>query len=577
MRALQVVAVLACAYPVTSFNVASREGDTGSLGHVLAAEAVDSVDSVEGAFLTSGKLSDGKKAGVIGGAVLGCLLWCLLPCAIWNNERIAIKQYKIQLKAERWAVHVDDPSKVPLPDMVGRTVYMSGTSTCSEKLTDKIFSKVTSEGKIKLRRVIEMKQWRETEQTDKDGNRTGYTHAEVWADHQLECEASGYQNPRMPFNSTKRQEGYCASASLAAGCGDRCEEAEHKNIKLGVYYLGEFVVRELNRWEAKKLTADQLAAGGRFGSHDGFKGEPKEDPDGWWYWGGRHSGVGAVRVRFEELVPGPTSICGNLAQTDTGYTFLPLRRADSVREGAVAEFGGGLGDCCLRVKELHYDEDIDEKEFQETIKGYPMNLDNKQKKGLARSKTVTDVAASDGEDELGDLCCVGPFGSLVVQLLHWLGLEEEFLGVHEEDVSLKTMMQREGDAAANRHHMCRVASLILLILASLLIISPAIKLLNYHWMISMMGGALISLVLCCGATLLSTATCCCVMSSAWLFYRPILAVFGFAVTGACVFGIWYYIDEQQKHDAGHSGAGGAGKLFLQIAAAVPRAAMAPAL
>ena len=45
---------------------------------------------------------------------------------------------------------------------------MSGSSTCDETLADDIFPEVTATNVVKLRRVVEMYQWVETEEEEDD-------------------------------------------------------------------------------------------------------------------------------------------------------------------------------------------------------------------------------------------------------------------------------------------------------------------------------------------------------------------------------------------------------------------------
>lgn len=508
-----------------------------------------------------------KDDNPLGGVLLGCLIWMFIPCAIWNNERIAIKQYKMQLHAERWAITIDEPAKEPIEDMNGRVVYLCGESTCSEQLKDEHFKSVTSENAIKLRRIVQMYQWVEHEHEDDEG-RKSYTYSQQWSDmsHTVTRDDSK-RNPPFPIPTTARQErGYRASSDAMAGNGGQCVWAEHANVKLGQYYFGDYIIRELQRWEDKKVEANDLnlksagASGAVMGSLS-FQGEPEES-DGYWYWGGKKETIGSVRVRFEELRCGPTSLCGVLTKTETGWTLVPLVRSDGAAESVTAETG--LCSCCLRVKELHYDEDTEEQDFREELKSRPVELERHEKKGFKKAKTAAEFKEYQAGDDLDDLCCVGPFGSCLISVLHWIGLEEEFLGVNESSLPLARLMDKEGDAAASRHHMCRGVSCLLLVWASLMIIDPIIRLLNAHWLLTLLGGGLISVIICCCAVCFSFMTCMCVMSTAWLYYRPILAILGFAVVGLCAFCCFYYVSEAEKNKGQEVQFHNAAALFLQV-------------
>merc|ERR1711956_12883 len=94
---------------------------------------------------------------------------------------------------------------------------------------------------------------------------------------------------------------------------------------------------------------------------------------------------------------------------------------------------------------------------------------------------------------------------LVIQLMNWLGLEEEFLAVREKQMELQQVMHSESSEAANRHHVARLVGLLCLVWGAFLIISPIVKILNYNWITTLLGGGLISLVLCCAACLCSVS------------------------------------------------------------------------
>jgi len=497
-----------------------------------------------------------KKNNVIGGVILGCILWWLVPVALWNNERIAIKQYKMQLKAERYAVHIDDPEREPLEEMDGQIVYASGTSTVSEGLADDKFPKVTSTDKIKLRRVVEMYQWVETEHTEEDNNgnsRTYYTYEKKWRDcYENVHHDNDKRNPSMDIESSSRGDSYRLSTALCCGSGEDCVEAKHVNVKLGAYYLGDYVIRELTNWKPKELTTDMLKDKKLSGSGNKrfMKGEPEADSDGWWYFGSKND-IGDARVRFEELCSGPLTVVGVLSKTVTGWTFVPILRADAKGAGdsLCAELGGS---CCFRVKELHYApaEDEADEQFKENLKDRSPELSKTEKKSFNRSKTSAEVKSYNPEEDIDDLCCIGPFGGCVISLMHWIGLEEEFLGVSEKEESLDKVMSREGKDAASRHHMMRIGGWLLLILGSFMIISPVIKLLNFHWIATLMGGGLISLVLICLACACSSGAFCCIVSLSWITHRPFLASVGIAMCILTFVGTYMFMHDQEQKSRG---------------------------
>lgn len=364
----------------------------------------------------------------------------------------------------------------------------------------------------------------------------------------------------MVMESTSRGNSYRMSAAFSNGSGPECPEAQHANVRLGAYYLGEYVIRELDNWKNKELSAEVLKKRTLESGNTRFmKGDAELDHDGWWYFGSKND-VGDARIRFEELCPGPITIVGVLSKTTTGWGFVPIVRpnAQGAGDSFIAELGAS---CCFRVKELHYaiaDEDPElmkeeDEEFMEDLKQREPELTKKEKGQFKRAQTSTDVKSYNPEEDIEDLCCVGPFGGAVIKLMHWIGLEEEFLGVSEKDEGLHAVMSREGGEAAQRHHLMRVAGWLLLIWASFMIISPVIKLLNFHWLATLMGGGLISIVLICMACACSTGAFCCIVSVSWMAHRPLLAGTGILMGVLMFVGLYMFIyDGEQKAQGSHS-------------------------
>lgn len=488
--------------------------------------------------------------------IFGLILWWLVPVCLWNNERIALKQYKMQYKAEKWALHIDDPTREPLKEMDGRIVYVQGESECTESLSDSEFTAVKSSGKLKLRRVVETYQWVEHEHTEKNGDdeKTTYTYTQEWRDTPQSCpHDSSKSNFPMPFTSTRRQDpAYRASVALSCGNGDKCAEASHENVKLGAYYLGDFVIRELQNWQSKEDVKSNMLKTSK--KDVGALGDCQ---GGWWYFSGKNGQapdaacpqLGNVRVRFEELCPGPLTIVGVLAQTKVGWTFVPIMRADAAGTGdnCAVEIGQSCLPCCFRVKELHFGDPEDDQKFQELLERRPVELKKEEKGALRRSATAAVVSYDTEKSD--DLCCSGPFGGLMIKFMHWVGLEEEFLSVMEERTSLASAMKAESAQAASRHHTMRVVGCLLLVLASYLIISPIIKLLNYNWITTLLGGGIISFGLCLISCLCSISTFLGIASTAWIFYRPWLATFGLLSAAGLIFGMRAYVHSLESHPA----------------------------
>lgn len=152
----------------------------------------------------------------IGGAIKGFLVGLLLfvvafPLVFWNEGR-AVKRYKT-LKEGGGAV-VSVTSESVDPDNAGQLIHTTGKADTDATLTDSVFG--VSSNALKLKRVAEMYQWKETSQSktrQKVGGGTEtvktYSYSKTWADRPINStnfkKPTGHQNPQsIPFGSAEQ-------------------------------------------------------------------------------------------------------------------------------------------------------------------------------------------------------------------------------------------------------------------------------------------------------------------------------------------------------------------------------------
>lgn len=555
---------------VVTFRVEARNVQPGPLAISLETGALRS-SSKKGlnAVTSSGTASGEKKASgenkedddsPFGGLIGGCLLWMLIPICLWQNERIAVNQYKMQMKAERWAITIEDTKKEPLADMNGHMIFMTGDSSCSQELEDDKFPKVKAKNTIKLRRVVQMYQYVETssEEGPKDNRRTVYHHNKDWRDTHQTCPhapkdpSEDYINPAFPFPSTTRTESkYRAFQAIGSGNGVKCAEAEEGKVRIGAYYLGEWVIRELTKWQGKDDVTEAMLDTSKpdRGTEGCVKGPVNKASDGWFYFNGKTAGSpgkGDVRVRFEELQCGPITVCGVLTKDKTGWTVVPVIRADSISgEACMAEFGKSCCSCLFRVKELHYGEDAEEdKEFAEILKERPVELERSEKRMFAEADYAYEKEKK-YKPEKDD----GPMTLMVTKAMEWFGLEEEFLAVAEEERRKSQLFKQEAKAAETRHHIARILGFFGLLLATDMIISPIINLLNINWLTSLLGGAILSAFICITSCLFTVMAFCCIVGVAWIRYRPLLGMFSLSCVACAGVGMYMYINAESSNNS----------------------------
>eukprot|EP00747_Dinoflagellata_sp_TGD_P169897 gnl/TRDRNA2_/TRDRNA2_200049_c0_seq1.p1 gnl/TRDRNA2_/TRDRNA2_200049_c0~~gnl/TRDRNA2_/TRDRNA2_200049_c0_seq1.p1 ORF type:complete len:646 (+),score=94.26 gnl/TRDRNA2_/TRDRNA2_200049_c0_seq1:67-2004(+) len=477
-------------------------------------------------YATGGGQQHRRSSGGIGKVLCGFLMWCFVPCLLFNNEKIAVKQAKLQGKAMHQAIVVKDIDREPIEELNGRILFLSGASTCDETLADEMFLEVTATNSVKLRRIVEMYQWVEEEEENDDKVKY-YKHTKEWRDTPQTCpgQPDGHENPPMPLPSTQRStDDYRASMEVEDGAGEKCATASTYAVRFGAYYLGEFVRRELSKWQPVRVKADQLSCSQLSG-----RPPPRLLPDGWVQYGSGRD-IGDIRVRFEKLQCGPLSLCGVLAHVQGGYTFVPVFREGSFKESCAEEFC--LGNC-LGGERLEFGRPEDDAKLLNKLADQERELESGELERFLQEKTAYDQHFYQAENNSMELCCPIVGQECARKSLHWLGLEEEFLGVMEQNMDIEEMMRKEAEFKDFRHCSARVAGLVIGIIASSMIISPITYILNYNWLISMMGGAALSCLISCLACCCSLCIGLITIGIAWFNARRRLSITIFAVAACC--------------------------------------------
>lgn len=188
----------------------------------------------------------------------------------------------------------------------GALVHITGESASTHTLTDTDFQ-VKSAG-LKLRREVEMYQWIEKEETRKEDDKeyTTWTYNKGWSGEVQNSsrfeEPDGHTNPgSMPY------EGQTWTAPQAT---------------LGAYTLSEAVIEKINNYTEIDITDEQAAVvGAKAHQGDIYLGSTPSSPT-----------IGDVRISFEAVPTGPTSVIGQQVgetfaayQTQAGDKLLLVR------------------------------------------------------------------------------------------------------------------------------------------------------------------------------------------------------------------------------------------------------------
>ncbi|MBN2143571.1 MAG: TMEM43 family protein [Candidatus Aureabacteria bacterium] len=164
----------------------------------------------------------------IGNSIKGILVGVVLfvaafPLLFWNEGR-AVRRYKA-LK-EGSAVVISAPCDKLNPENNSKLVHMSGTATTEETLSDPIFN--VSDKAIKLKRHVEMYQWKESSKSKTEKKLGGgtetvttYEYTKTWDDDVIS--SSGFKKPEGHDNP--------------AGMPFESETINASDVKLGAYQL----------------------------------------------------------------------------------------------------------------------------------------------------------------------------------------------------------------------------------------------------------------------------------------------------------------------------------------------------
>lgn len=240
----------------------------------------------------------------IGGAIKGILVGLMLfilafPLLFWNEGR-AVKTYKTLKEGGSIVVSVAADSVDP--SNAGQLIHVTGRADTQATLTDPVFA--VSANALKLRRTVEMYQWKESsssETTKKLGGGTEtvteYSYSREWSSRPINSESfkkpAGHRNPdSMPYASTEQ-------------VADR--------ITLDAFTLSPGLVNKIDSFEPLVIASDTplpkaIKKSGQVYDSGFYIGLDAANPQ-----------VGDIRVKFAMVKPVDVSVIAK----QTGNTFEP--------------------------------------------------------------------------------------------------------------------------------------------------------------------------------------------------------------------------------------------------------------
>jgi len=233
----------------------------------------------------------------IAAAGFGLLLFIgMFPLLIWNEGR-AVKTH-LDLEEGRHSV-VETPLDTIDPALEGKLVHVSGVAKTEEVLKDSFGAESNA---LRLRRVVEMLQWKETKDTKRkkkigggEETITEYSYSREWKDSPISSKSfkrSGHENPgAFPFHGS---------------------DHSAQKVSLGAHQLGNEQVSQINAFERlppEKIVDKLKIPEGFRRDHDQFyRGGNSESP-----------AIGDMRFYYE-VVPA-TMI--SLVYKQVGAAFEP--------------------------------------------------------------------------------------------------------------------------------------------------------------------------------------------------------------------------------------------------------------
>lgn len=186
-----------------------------------------------------------RLSGSIKGIVPGLILIVIGVSLLWWNEGRAVKRERALNEGQGQVVSVASATVDAQND--GRLIHTTGLATTNETLTDTDFG--LSAQAIKLRRNVEMYQWKEnskskTEEKLGGGTETTttYTYVKGWDKQLIDStnfkKTKGHQNPaEMPYKANTKQAG---------------------NVTLGAYALSENLISQISRYSDITLNKENI-------------------------------------------------------------------------------------------------------------------------------------------------------------------------------------------------------------------------------------------------------------------------------------------------------------------------------
>ncbi|WP_411825341.1 TMEM43 family protein [Luteolibacter sp. AS25] len=243
----------------------------------------------------------GRLGGAFKGILVGIVLIIIAVPVLFINEGRAVKTRKTLEEGEKTFVSISADEVNPAND--GRLVYLTGPAISEDKLSDQQFG-INSEA-LRLRRVVEMYQWKENTQSETRKKLGGGEETVTTYDY-----VQGWNKGRIDSSRFKQQAGHLNPEMQVSG-----SEWIADPINVGAFELSPRLASGIDNFSSVSFDATQEFP-------DEILGKKATVSGGIIYLGSDTNAptLGDLRISFEEALPGDVSIISR----QRGNSFEPF-------------------------------------------------------------------------------------------------------------------------------------------------------------------------------------------------------------------------------------------------------------
>ena len=232
--------------------------------------------------------------GAFKGIVVGIVLFIIALPVLYLNEGRAVRTYKTLKEGSGQVVSIDLESIDAAND--GKLVHLTGEATTKEILSDAQFG--ISSNAIKLRRNVQMYQWKENKKTSTKKNVGGSTKTVTTYDY-----TKTWSSELIKSSSFKKVSDHENPSSMAFPSSTQTA----KDVKIGSFDLSKSLVSKINAYDKFLLdTSKEIPEGisDKIKIHDGgfYFGSDPLSPN-----------IGDQKISFEIVAPQTVSLVSQQA------------------------------------------------------------------------------------------------------------------------------------------------------------------------------------------------------------------------------------------------------------------------